>query len=146
MATLTELFTNIANAIRAKTGGTEPIIASDFPTAIAGIEAGGTFNTCTVSILNEYLPRGVSFIFVTVDGTKIIHETVSTSNLGTAMIVNDVLCNSICMIEGAFVDLSEYYFDVDGQEFYPDGSTYALIIPDSPDSTVGITVLSMGYQ
>ena len=40
--TLTELFTNIANAIRAKTGSTEPIIAEDFPSAIEAIEAGNT--------------------------------------------------------------------------------------------------------
>lgn len=40
--TLTELFTNIANAIRAKTGSTEPIIAEDFPSAIEAIEVGST--------------------------------------------------------------------------------------------------------
>lgn len=35
MATnLTTLFTNIANAIRVKTGGTEQIVAENFPTAI----------------------------------------------------------------------------------------------------------------
>lgn len=39
--TLTELFTNIANAIRAKTGSTEPIIAEDFPSAIEAIPTGG---------------------------------------------------------------------------------------------------------
>jgi hypothetical protein len=42
--TLTELFTNIANAIRAKTGSTEPIIAEDFPSAIEAIEAGSTID------------------------------------------------------------------------------------------------------
>jgi hypothetical protein len=40
--TLTELFTNIANAIRAKTGSTEPIIAEDFPSAIEAIPIGGS--------------------------------------------------------------------------------------------------------
>ena len=38
---LSSLFTAIANSIRAKTGGTDPIIAEDFPTAIDGISAGG---------------------------------------------------------------------------------------------------------
>jgi hypothetical protein len=42
--TLTELFTNIANAIRAKTGSTEPIIAEDFPSAIEAIEVGVSEN------------------------------------------------------------------------------------------------------
>lgn len=47
---LTELFTNIANAIRAKTGSTEPIIAEDFPSAIEAIEAGGGKTTKTINI------------------------------------------------------------------------------------------------
>lgn len=42
--TLTELFTNIANAIRAKTGSTEPIVAEDFPSAIEAIEVGSTID------------------------------------------------------------------------------------------------------
>ena len=42
--TLTELFTNIANAIRAKTGNTEPIIAEDFPSAIEAIPVGSTID------------------------------------------------------------------------------------------------------
>lgn len=40
MATLTELFANIANAIRSKTGGTAKIKAEDFPSAINGISVG----------------------------------------------------------------------------------------------------------
>ena len=39
--TLPALFTAIANAIRAKTGGTAEIVADDFPTAIANIPSGG---------------------------------------------------------------------------------------------------------
>ena len=42
--TLTELFTNIANAIRVKTGSTEPIIAEDFPSAIEAIPVGSTID------------------------------------------------------------------------------------------------------
>lgn len=38
--TLTQLFTNIANAIRAKTGSSETIKAEDFPTEIADITTG----------------------------------------------------------------------------------------------------------
>ena len=40
-ANLRELFTAIANSIRGKTGGTDAIIADDFPEAIDGIQAGG---------------------------------------------------------------------------------------------------------
>ena len=46
--TLTNLFSDIANAIRAKTGGTGPIVASDFPAAIAGIEGGASLVIATV--------------------------------------------------------------------------------------------------
>jgi len=38
--TLTQLFTNIANAIRAKTGSSEQILAENFPTEIADITTG----------------------------------------------------------------------------------------------------------
>lgn len=38
--TLTSLFTDIADAIRTKTGGTESIVADNFPTAIEGISVG----------------------------------------------------------------------------------------------------------
>ena len=40
MATLTELFTNIANAIRSKTGSSSAIKAEDFPSAISSISVG----------------------------------------------------------------------------------------------------------
>lgn len=39
-STLTALFTAIANAIRAKTGGTAQLVADNFPTEIAGISTG----------------------------------------------------------------------------------------------------------
>lgn len=39
MGQLTDLFTNIANAIRAKTGNSAAIAAAEFPQAIANIEA-----------------------------------------------------------------------------------------------------------
>jgi hypothetical protein len=38
---LTSLFTDIANAIREKTGSTETLVADQFPAAIANIKAGG---------------------------------------------------------------------------------------------------------
>lgn len=40
MSTLTELFTNIANSIRSKTGGTAQIKAEDFPAEIGDISVG----------------------------------------------------------------------------------------------------------
>ena len=43
--TLPSLFSDIADAIRAKTGDSAQIVADDFPTAIAGISAGSAFAT-----------------------------------------------------------------------------------------------------
>ena len=40
--TLTEVFTDIADAIREKTGGAEPIPALDMATAISEIPTGGS--------------------------------------------------------------------------------------------------------
>lgn len=40
-ASLASLFSDIADAIRAKTGGSAAIVADDFPTAIAAIPTGG---------------------------------------------------------------------------------------------------------
>lgn len=41
-ASLTVLFTDIANAIRAKTGSADSIVADNFPAAIAAIPTGST--------------------------------------------------------------------------------------------------------
>jgi hypothetical protein len=47
---LTELFSDIADAIRAKTGGTADLVADTFPTAIASIPSGGgNYQSKTVS-------------------------------------------------------------------------------------------------
>lgn len=48
--TLTSLFTAIADAIRGKTGGTEAIVADDFPSVIDSIPTGGITPTGTKTI------------------------------------------------------------------------------------------------
>ena len=53
---LTDLFTNIANAIREKDGTTEPIVANDFPTKILNISSGGSsinFATGTFTVAED---------------------------------------------------------------------------------------------
>lgn len=47
MSQLTDLFTNIANAIRDKTGNSETISAANFPTAITNLPAGAEFHAGT---------------------------------------------------------------------------------------------------
>ena len=47
--TLNTLFTNIANAIRSKTGSTAKITASDFPAAISNIKSVSSLKTVTLT-------------------------------------------------------------------------------------------------
>ena len=49
-STLTSLFSDIADAIRAKTGSSATIVADDFPTAIANIPTGGSANIQALSV------------------------------------------------------------------------------------------------
>ena len=94
---LTGLFTDIANAIRNKTGSTEPIIADAFPTAIDAIPSGGGgVETCTVTfstnenVLVEYFHEQ---IFLTVfENNEIATKTVSNLNNIT---VPNVVLNSV---------------------------------------------------
>lgn len=48
-STLTSLFSDIADAIRAKTGNSGTIVADNFPTAIANIPSGGGSSNITVT-------------------------------------------------------------------------------------------------
>lgn len=55
--TLPSLFTAIADSIRSKTGGTDPIVADTFPSAIDSIPAGGGD---AESVLNSVIERTVT--------------------------------------------------------------------------------------
>lgn len=68
---LTSLFSDIADAIRGKTGGSASIMADDFPSAIAGIPSGGTVATATA----------------TGDGTGVISFSVSGNPIAFAILL-----------------------------------------------------------
>ena len=53
---LGELFADIANAIRAKTGSTDPIVAEDFPEVIDEMKSGGEIEALTVLENGTYTP------------------------------------------------------------------------------------------
>lgn len=73
---LASLFTDIANAIRAKTGGSSSIVADNFPSAIASIPSGGggsTLGTKTITQNGTYYASsdgfdGYSSVVVNVSG------------------------------------------------------------------------------
>lgn len=54
LPTLTELFSDIANAIRAKTGDSNNIVAANFPTAIAAIPSGSGGNVIKITGTTYY--------------------------------------------------------------------------------------------
>ena len=87
-STLTELFTDTANAIRSKTGSSAPIKADDFPSAISSISVGveggiiptgtkdivanGVFDISTYEKVNVAVPVGITpsgSISITNNGT-----------------------------------------------------------------------------
>lgn len=61
--TLASLFTAIADAIRAKTGSAEPIVADDFPTAISNISAGSNKSTFTIEDIAQLGLPTITFEF-----------------------------------------------------------------------------------
>lgn len=53
-STLSDLFTGIADAIRAKNGGTEVIVADNFPTEIQNLKTGFDYNNHNVITIPDY--------------------------------------------------------------------------------------------
>lgn len=58
MSALTDLFTNIANAIRDKSGETTEISAAQFPAKISGLPAGAVTGTITASTTKSIVIPG----------------------------------------------------------------------------------------
>ena len=61
---LAALFSAIANAIRAKTGDTDTIVAEDFPTAIEGISGGGGCGDGDYEIPHTFVYEGKTYLFL----------------------------------------------------------------------------------
>lgn len=70
--TLVSLFTDIANAIRAKTGDNQDIVADNFPTAISNIPTGGANITIT------YNDAAVSTNYIKIPSNAIINTSTKT--------------------------------------------------------------------
>lgn len=76
MSTLTNLFSDIADAIRAKTGSSASITASDFPTAIGAIPTGSQDQVYTNTGGTAYAIAGTK-TFQMVDGNGHNHAYLS---------------------------------------------------------------------
>lgn len=73
--TLSELFTDIANAIRNKMGGSSPIVADDFPDAISLIQTGIT-PTGTKNITNTLLTDVTNYANAQVVDSNLVAENI----------------------------------------------------------------------
>ena len=81
MSSLTKLFTDIANALREKTGTTELIVAENFPSFIKSIKTPIDFVTQV-----EYLEStGTQYIDTLVNGTAKGTYEIKFSNMGSAV-------------------------------------------------------------
>lgn len=102
--TLASLFSDIADAIRAKTGGTDDIVADDFPSEISNIPSGGgdiTVEPLSVTVNGTYTaPTGKAYSPVTVN--------VSASSLptGFSMLTPDPLPDNTRKITIEFDDIN----------------------------------------
>lgn len=122
MASLSELFTNIANAIRAKTGSSDPIVATDFPEAISNIS--GAIHG-QVSASNRSVDISVPIDFTTVSCILLVPEYIRSSSSYTyvAFPETSIECS---LVEGdsitvAFNQMGQYD-NLSDVEIFHDGS------------------------
>ena len=70
--TLTELFTGIANAIRAKTGSTATLVPTNFASAISGIQTGSNLKQAEGSLVSK--SSFSANVTITLSGWSKIHH------------------------------------------------------------------------
>lgn len=156
---LTDLFTNIANAIREKDGTTELIVANDFPTRILNIPSGGTsdnFATGTFTVAedvritwNQYsssyyaIPHGLE----TTPNVCAVWADYSTVNADTGYFLTSDFVQAI-YIEGALRqrNYTRTYNSTNG--VVTDSGDAKIIEPNDSDIKIGVetgTYLRAGY-
>ena len=99
MSTVNEKMTALADAIRAKTGGTEPLTIDGMTAAVESIESGGSsgggtsIDTCTVTINGNgaTIPNWIASIY---DNGNISYA-VNSVTTDTNITIPNVICGSI---------------------------------------------------
>lgn len=96
MATLTETFTNIANAIRTKTGKEDAMTPAEMVGEIEGIEVGANIQTCTVYMSKTTDAGGVIMGYGAtqlIDGVLTPYTTIASAQ--TQWEITNVVCGTV---------------------------------------------------
>lgn len=96
---LNSLFTGIANAIRSKTGSTDPIVADDFPTEIEGIESGSGGGDDVSALLDDTLTEINSNVTKVVNSACRGRTALVSVNLPNATSIGEYSFNGCSNIE-----------------------------------------------
>jgi hypothetical protein len=106
MELVNEKMTNLANAIRGKTGETASLTIDEMTVAVESIESGGsgdggTVDTCTVTITSSADSlNGYACTIINNNKIDAISNTtyIGTTYLSTPVVIENVLCNSCFLI------------------------------------------------
>ena len=137
--TLTELFTAIANAIREKTGKTESIVAENFPSEIAAIQAGGgNIETCTITV-QSFAANIEKIIYFSSENGDFKKNEITYSPAVANVTMNNVVRGSYVHIRTNFEDSG---FDYSGNMYFVISGDKVCDL--SPDGDMNIEVIDNG--
>lgn len=145
-ATLTSLFSDIADAIRAKTGSQATIVADNFPTAIAAIPQGGSPTLQTKS--KSYTPSETAQSeavtadngYDGLDTVNVSVAAVSSTYVGSGITRRD---STALSANGATVTAPSGYYENSASKAIATG---AVVLPSALASSGGATVTSSGTE